>query len=70
MKWAGRVACVGLRDMYVGFWWENMNESDHLKDLDVGRRTILKRILEEWDRVAWTGFIWLRIVTSRGLFLP
>jgi hypothetical protein len=26
------------------------------------------RILERWDRVAWTGLVWLRIGTSGELF--
>jgi hypothetical protein len=32
----------------------------------MGRRIILKWILKEWDREAWTVSIWLRIATGRG----
>jgi hypothetical protein len=36
-------------------------ERDHLEDLDVGGRIILKWILRKWNGEAWTGFLWLRI---------
>jgi hypothetical protein len=32
--------------MHIGFWWENLKERNHYEELDVGGRTILKRILE------------------------
>jgi hypothetical protein len=54
--------------MHVGFWWESQKKRDHQEDLKVGGRIMLKRILDKWDGVVWTGFIWLRIGTSGGLF--
>jgi hypothetical protein len=39
-----------------------------LPNLDTGARIILKWILEKLDGVVWTGLIWLRTGTSRGLF--
>jgi hypothetical protein len=30
-------------------------------------RIILKRIVEKYDEVVWTGLIWLRMETSGGL---
>ena len=24
MKWAGHVACMGRREVYTRFWWENL----------------------------------------------
>jgi hypothetical protein len=44
------------------FWWESHEERDHERDLDIGR-TILKQILEKYDGVLQTQFIWLRIMT-------
>jgi len=40
---------------------------DHPKDLGVGERLILKRILGKLGREMCTGFIWLRIVTCGRL---
>jgi hypothetical protein len=45
-----------------------VQEGDCLEDLGVDGRIILKWILREWDGWAWSGFIWLRIGTSSGMF--
>jgi hypothetical protein len=29
-------------EVQIGFWWGNMSERDHLKDLDVEGRKLLK----------------------------
>jgi hypothetical protein len=50
----------GRIGMHLGFWWESQKEG-------LGGRTILKRILEKYDGVVWTGLIWLWIGTSGGL---
>jgi hypothetical protein len=36
-------------------------ESDQKEFLDVGGRIILRWIIEKYNRVVWTGLIWLRI---------
>jgi hypothetical protein len=35
--------------------------SDHSEDQGVGGKIILGWNLEKWDKVMWTGLIWLRI---------
>ena len=50
--------------MHTGFWWEG----DHLRDLGVDGRTILKWIFKKFYEGAWTGLIWLRIGTCGELF--
>jgi hypothetical protein len=45
MRWARHVARMGRR-MHIEFWWESQKERDHFEDLDVGRRKILRLILE------------------------
>jgi len=32
---------------HTGFWWGNLKEIDHLGDLEVDGKTILKRMLEK-----------------------
>jgi hypothetical protein len=29
MGWAGHVARMGIRNMHIGFWWENRKERVH-----------------------------------------
>jgi hypothetical protein len=46
---------------------ENLRENDDFEDLGINGMTILKQLLKQWDRTAWTGFMLLRIGTSGGL---
>jgi hypothetical protein len=45
----------------------HLRERDHLKDVGVDGRVILKLIFDKGDGEAWTGLIWLRIGTGREL---
>jgi len=36
------VALWGKGEMRVGFWWGELREKDHLKDIGVGVKIILK----------------------------
>jgi len=39
-----------------------------LDDIGVNRKIILKYVLGKYFGMMWSGFIWLRIGTSGGLF--
>jgi hypothetical protein len=36
MIWAGYVARMWRRGMYIGYWWESQKERHHLEDQGVG----------------------------------
>ena len=40
--WAGYVARMGDREVHTGFWWGDVMERDHLEDVGVDGRIILK----------------------------
>jgi hypothetical protein len=44
MRWAERVARMWRGEVHAGFWWINLREINHLKDLGVDGKIILKRI--------------------------
>jgi hypothetical protein len=51
-------------------WWGNLRETDHLENLGVDRRIILKFMFKKYGRRrTWSGVIWLRIETNSGLLL-
>jgi hypothetical protein len=68
MSWAGHEALMGdTRDTYrvlVG----RPEGRDHLEDLGVDRRVILKWIFKKWNGGPWTGLISIRIGTGGGIF--
>jgi hypothetical protein len=43
-------------------------EKDATMETDVGGRVRLRWTVEKQDGVTWTGFVWLRVATSGGLF--
>jgi hypothetical protein len=53
-------------ELDTGSWWGNVREREHLEDPGVDARIILLCIFRKRDG-AWTGLIWLRIVTGGGL---
>ena len=56
----------GERRHIEGFWWVNLSERDHLEELSIDERIILKWIFKNWDENGWTGFMWFRIGTGDG----
>ena len=54
--------------MHTGSSWGDLRKRDHLEDLGIDGRIILKRIFRKWDREAWTGLLCFRIVTGGAHF--
>jgi hypothetical protein len=57
---------MGERGMELGSQWGNLNERDHVKDLRVESKIILKWILRKYDDRAWSEFISLKTEISVG----
>jgi hypothetical protein len=49
LRWTGHVALIGERRDVYRFWWENMNERDHLEYLGADVRIILSWIFRKLD---------------------
>jgi len=67
MRRAGHVARMGRGEVHTGFWWGGLRERDHLEDLGLDGKTILKCVLKTWDGKSWTGLLWLRIWIGGGI---
>jgi hypothetical protein len=66
MRWVGHVAHMGDRRGAYRVLVGDLMERDHLEDLGIDGRIILKWIFKMWDGEAWTGLLWLRIETGGG----
>ena len=66
MRWVGHVESVGRAEVYIGFWWGILRESDHWKDPGEDGRIIVRWIFRTWDMGVWTGSSWFRIGTGGG----
>jgi hypothetical protein len=53
-------------EMCIGSWWGYLRERDHLEDLGVDERIMLKWISQK-RMEAWTRLIWLWIRTVGGM---
>jgi hypothetical protein len=66
IRLAGHVARMGRREACIGFWWENLRESDHCVDPGIEGRIISGWIFRKWDLGVWTGLGWLSIERVGG----
>jgi len=41
--------------VYIGSWWGNLRERDHLENPGIDRRIILRWIFRKWVVMAWHG---------------
>jgi len=51
--------------MYIGFWWWDLRERDHLEDLDIWEVSF-KMDLQE---VVWVGTDWIDLAYGRDSWL-
>jgi len=56
----GHVTCMGEIKNAYNILAGKLERSNHLEDLDIGKRIILDWILRKYNGKMWTGFIWLR----------
>jgi len=59
----------GRKEVYIGFWWGNVRERDHLEDSGLVGKIILKCFFRKWDVGLWNVSSWLRIGTGGGRVL-
>jgi hypothetical protein len=63
--WPGKVARMGRRGIFIGFWRESKKERKRpLGKPRHGLDDSIQIDIREIGWVVWTGFIWLRIETS------
>lgn len=68
MRWAEHMACMEENEMHLGYQWEKSKEknNNHLENLRIDWRMILKLTLQKQFGMVWIGFIWLG--SGRSLF--
>jgi len=54
-------------EVYTRFCWRELKGRNHLEDLLIDERILLKWVLKKSDGGIWTGLIWLRRGSCGGL---
>lgn len=54
----------GRGELHTGFWWGTLEERDHLEDLGLDGRIILKLIFKKWHSEGGTD--WIDLAQDRG----
>jgi hypothetical protein len=54
-------------EVYTRFCWRELKGRNHLEDLLIDERIILKWVIKKSDGRIWTGLIWLRRGSCGGL---
>jgi hypothetical protein len=52
----------GRGEVHTGFWWGDLRDRNHLDDICIDGRIILKMDLEE---VEWGGMDWIALAQDR-----
>ena len=45
-----------MREVYIGFWWGNLRERNHLEDPDVDGNIVMA-----FQEVGWRGMDWMKL---------
>jgi len=68
-EWDGRgiKRIWGRVELYIGFWWGNLREGDHLENPGLDGRILLRWIFRKWDvgegggGLDWSGSEWRQV---------
>jgi len=50
-----------MGEVYTRFSWRELREREHLENLRVNGKILLKYTFKKWNRDAWIGLLWLRV---------
>ena len=57
MRWAGHLPRTWRGEVYIGFWWRNLREGDHLEEPGIDGTIILRWIFRTWSG----GMDWIHL---------
>jgi hypothetical protein len=62
MRWAGHVARMGRRGMYIGYWW---GKPEGKRPLGRPRRRWMDNIKMDLREIGWDGVDWIELAQGR-----